>query len=289
MATAFVLSGGGSLGSVQAGMLVALAERGIAPDLVVGTSVGAINAAWLTGHPGIDGAHALVDIWRSVRRSDVFPTRPLLGLLGFAGRRDHLVSPDPLRALLGRHLGFDRLEDAPIPLHVVATDITSGEEVLLSDGNAIDAIAASAAIPGVFPAVSIAGRALVDGGVSSNVPITHAVERGATTVYVLPTGYACALRAPPRSALGMAMQAISLLLQQRLALDVARFEREVDLRVLPPLCPLAVSPIDFSHAAELVERAHRTSADWLDHADWSTAAGVLKVHTHARPTTERPT
>ena len=280
MTTAFVLSGGGSLGSVQAGMLLALAERNIEPELLVGTSVGAVNAAWLAGHSGLDGARTLGRVWRSVRRSDVFPARPVLGLLGFAGRRDHLVSADPLRALLRRHLTFDRLEDAPVPLHVVATDITTGEEVVISTGDAVDAVAASSAIPGVFPPVTLGDRVLVDGGVSSNVPIARAVERGATTVYVLPTGYACALRAAPASALGVAMQALTLLLQQRLAADIANFGRDVDLRVLPPLCPLEVSPIDFSHSAELIERSHELSAAWLERADWSSTVEVLALHRH---------
>jgi NTE family protein len=280
MTTAFVLSGGGSLGSVQAGMLIALAKRGIAPDLLVGTSVGAVNAAWLAGHPGIDGAHELANVWRTVRRADVFPSRPLLGLLWFTGRRDHLVSAGPLRTLLRRHLTFDRLEHAPIPLHVVATDITTGAEVLVSEGDALDAVAASAAIPGVFPPVLAGGRVLVDGGVSNNVPIAHAIERGATTVYVLPTGYACALGRAPKSALGVALQSISLLLQQRLAADIARFSGEVDLRVLPTLCPLSVSPIDFSHSNDLIVRSATLSSEWLDRRDWSSTVDVLTLHRH---------
>lgn len=261
-------------------MLIALAARGVEPELLVGTSVGAVNAAWLAGHPGLDGARELADVWRSVRRADVFPSRPLLGLLGFAGRRDHLVSADPLRRLVGRHLTLDRLEHAPIPLHVVATDLTTGEEVLVSEGDALDAVAASAAIPGVFPPVPLGGRILVDGGVSSNVPIAHAVERGATTVYVLPTGYACALHSAPRSALGVALQSISLLLQQRLAADIVRFSGEVDLRVLPPLCPLSVLPIDFSHSADLIARSVTLSAAWLDRGDWSSAVEILALHEH---------
>ena len=281
MTTAFVLSGGGSLGSVQAGMLLALAERDITPELLVGTSVGAVNAAWLAGHPGLDGARTLGEVWHTVRRADVFPARPLLGLLGFAGRRDHLVSAGPLRALLRRHLTFDRIEQSPVPLHVVATDLTSGEEVVLSTGEVVDAVAASAAIPGVFPPVNLDGRLLVDGGVSNDVPIAHAVERGATTVYVLPTGYACGLHRPPASALGVAMQSLTLLLQQKLGADIARFSQLVDLRVLPPICPLAVSPIDFSHSAELIKRSHELSASWLERDDWSSAADVLALHRHA--------
>jgi len=280
MTTAFVLSGGGSLGSVQAGMLLALAEHGIKPDLLVGTSVGAINATWLAGHPGVDGAQSLIEIWHSVRRSDIFPTRPLLGFLGFVGRRNHLVPARPLRSLLRRHLTFDRLESSPIPLHVVTTDVATGEEVVLSSGDAINAVAASAAIPGIFPPVRVGGRVLIDGGVSSNVPISHAIDRGATTVYVLSTGYACGLDTEPAGALEMMLHSIALMLQQQLTSEIADVGRDVDLRVLPHLCPLAVAPIDFSHSAELTERAHEVAATSLDHDTWPTAVEALAVHEH---------
>lgn len=278
--TAFVLSGGGSLGSVQAGMVLALAEREIFPDLLVGTSVGAVNAAWLAGHPGREGADALADVWRSVRRSDIFPTGFVTGLRGFVGRRDHLVSSHGLRMLLTRRLTFTCLEDATIPVHVVASDITTGEEVVLSTGNAVDAVTASAAIPGVFPPVKIGGRVLVDGAVANNVPIAHAVARGADHIYVLPTGYACAMKEAPRSALGVALQSLTLMLAQRLAIDVERYEREVDLVVLPPLCPLAVSPVDFSHSAELIDRARDSSGEWLDRPHRSLPHAVLGLHRH---------
>ena len=100
-----------------------------------------------------------------------------------------------------RNLVFDRLEDATIPLHVVATDVGSGQEVLLSDGDAVDAVLASAAIPAVFPSVRIAGRDLIDGGIADNAAVSQAVTLGADVVYVLPTGYACALEQPPATPL----------------------------------------------------------------------------------------
>jgi NTE family protein len=278
--TAFVMSGGGSLGSVQAGMVMALAERGIYPDLLVGTSVGAINAGWLAGHPGPDGAAMLCDVWRSIRRTDIFPTDLPGGLLGFLGRRDHLVSARGLRSVLQRNLTFTRIEDATIPLQVVATDITTGEEQVLVSGDAVDAITASAAIPGVFPPVNVEGRPLVDGAVANNIPISHAVAAGSQKIYVLPTGYACALTRPPRSALGMVLQSLTLLLAQGLARDVERFETGVDLMVLPPLCPLDVSPVDFSHTEELIERARVTSGDWLDRPHKMLPHAVLGLHRH---------
>jgi NTE family protein len=263
-------------------MLEALAEHSIAPDLVVGTSVGAINAAWVASRPGLDGVSELADVWRSVRRRDVFPLNPVVGLEGFIGRADYLVPPRNLRRLLTRHVTYERLEQAPIPVRVVATDITTGLEVVLDKGPAVDAILASTAIPAVFPPVKIDGRYLVDGGVADNTPISHAVSAGASVVYVLPTGYACSLQGPPRGALSMALQALTLLVQERLRHDVERYQEVVDLRVVPPLCPLDVAPVDFSHTAELISRAHDQTAQWLaDGQPQGDRAETLAFHEHS--------
>ncbi|CAN5657802.1 patatin-like phospholipase family protein [soil metagenome] len=286
MTTAFVLSGGANLGADQVGMLAAVAEAGVRPDLVVGTSVGALNGAWVAAGAPLDDLRA---VWRSLRRSSVFPMSPLRGLLGFSGRTDHLVNNSGLRRILHDHLLFDRLEDAPIPLHVVVTDVLTGGGLCLSSGRAEDSILASAAIPGVLPPVSIDGRAYVDGGVVNNSPISHAVELGADTVWVFATGYACALQEPPRSALGMALYATTLIVQQRLLLDLVRYAGEIDLRVVPPLCPVAVSPTDFSHAEDLVTRSHAVATDWL-----RTSAGpvdlatILSQAVHPHDATLRP-
>jgi len=260
MATAFVLSGGANLGAAQVGMLTAVAEAGVQPDLVIGTSVGALNGAWVAAGAPLEDLGA---VWRSLRRSSVFPTNPLRGLLGFSGLSDHLIRNGGLRRLLHDNLRFDRLEDAPTPLHVVVTDVLTGAGVLLSSGPAEDSILASAAIPGVLPAVSLGKRAYMDGGVVNNSPISHAVELGADTVWVFATGYSCALQVPPRSAIGMALHATTLIVQRRLLLDVERYAEVVDLRVIPPLCPVGVSPTDFSQADDLITRSYVLTADWL--------------------------
>lgn len=130
MATAFVLSGGANLGAVQVGMLRALREAGIRPDMLVGASVGAVNAAWLAGADPNDGVDELAHIWTSLRRGDVFPVRFGLGLAGFLGRRASLIDSGGLRRLIRSHIRFERLEDAPIQLHVVVTDVLDGRDVV---------------------------------------------------------------------------------------------------------------------------------------------------------------
>jgi NTE family protein len=286
--TAFVLTGGGSLGAVQVGMMQALVERGVEPDLLLGASAGALNAAFVAGRGfSVDSLDELAGVWRRLRRHDVFPLEPQQQLLALAGARSSLCRPDALRRLVGAHLGHDRLEDALIPVHVVATDVLSGRDVLLSRGDACAAVLASAAIPAVFPPVVVDGRPLFDGGVANNAPISHAVALGATRVVVLPTGYACALTSAPRSALGSAIHALTLLIQQRLVLEVAAFEDRVELVVLPPLCPLAVSSSDFRHADELIARSHAASATWLDQGAHRQPhpARHLSLHDHPIDTT----
>jgi NTE family protein len=261
---AFVLSGGASLGAVEVGMLRALDERGIRPDVIVGTSVGALNGAWLAGHPEAP-VDDLIEVWKGLERADVFPADARRGLLALAGRRRSLFDEHPLRELIARHVTFDRLEDAPIPFHVVAVEVLTGKDVLLSSGPAVDSVLASAALPALFDPVEIAGVPYMDGGVGNNTPISHAAALPEVDhIWVLCAGYACALTEPPASALAMALHALDLLLHKQLVVDVERFESEVELHVLPPLCPLTISPIDFSHADELIDRAYSASTRWID-------------------------
>jgi NTE family protein len=265
MTTAFVLSGGGSLGAVQVGMLQALSARGVNPDFLVGTSAGAINAAYVAGHGNDpDSLDTLAKSWAQMRRRDVFRVSLSRQLLAVAGSRESMFSSLGLRRLISPHLTYGRLEDALIPVHVVTTDFLSGEEVLLSRGDAVSAVLASTAIPGLLPAVRRAGRVLVDGGLANNTAISQAVALGADRVFVLPTGVACALASAPVNPFASAVQALSFLTQQRLIHDVTAFAEHAQLHVLPPLCPLGVSPADFGHARELTERARQATDAWLD-------------------------
>lgn len=278
---AFVLSGGGSFGAIQVGMLRALYERGIVPDLVVGSSGGAINAAFIASRPQtVQTADDLGGVWRGLRRGHVFPLNPLTGLLGFLGSRDHLVPDSGLRRLISRHIGRVRLEDMPLPLHLVAVDVITGEELRLSAGPAVDAVMASAAIPAVLPPVRWEDRELMDGGVANDTPISHAVELGAREIYALPAGHACALEESPRGALAMGLHALSLLMHRRLIDDLARYKDQATLVVLPPPCPLAIQPIDFGHADALIARAYADAGEFLDGGGAARPPIRMRMHRH---------
>jgi NTE family protein len=259
----FVLTGGASLGAVQVGMLQALARGGIRPDFLIGSSAGALNAAFLAGREWPASTGDLERVWLGLSRRDVFPMGPLSSLLGLMGRRDSIISPSSVEAIIRRHITYDRLEDAAIPVHVMATDALTGAEVRISRGPVVDALRASTAIPGVFPPVRIGHHYLMDGGVANNAPISQAIDLGADTVYVLPAGYACGLRKPPASALGMGVHALSLVLNQKLLDSLERCSAGAPVKVVPPLCPVTISPIDFTHAAELIDRARESTKRWL--------------------------
>jgi NTE family protein len=282
MTTAFVLAGGGSLGAIEAGMLRALVEHGERADFVVGASAGAINGAYFAGDPSADGIARLEAIWRGLKREQVFPfdMRKMFGLLW---RRDHLVESRGLRRLLEAHLPYERLEQAAIPIHVVATDLITGDEVLLSSGPAVDAVLASTAIPGVFPAVTIGGRELVDGGVTNNTPVSTAVRLGADRIVVLPTGFACALTRAPSGAIARALHSLNLLIGRQLANDIDRFAASVRLHVVPALCPLEISSYDYTACAVLIERALDSTRRWIARGglvQQSAVAGPLREHAH---------
>jgi NTE family protein len=276
--TAFVFAGGGSLGAVQVGMLRTLLAAGVRPDFVVGASVGAINATYFAGAPDAEGVATLGRIWSGLRRSDIFPLT-LAGAFGLLRHPGNLVDPSGLRRLIEANLPCPRLEDAQIPLHIMATD-QQGQAVRLSSGPAVEAILASTAIPGVFPPVHIDGEALMDGAIAANTPMLLAAELGASRIIILPTGYACALKEPPTRAVGKALHAITLMITWQLMHELQRIPEEVEVHIVPTLCPLAVSPFDFSAATELIERGAQSAKKWIEDGGLTRRARPQELSPH---------
>ena len=260
--TAFVFSGGGSLGAIQVGMLRVLLSYGLKPDFVVGASVGAINASYFASAPDAECVARLEQIWSGLRRADIFPFT-LTSAFGLIKHRGHIVDPSKLRRVIESNLPCSRIEDAKIPLHIMATT-QQGIGIRLSSGPAVDAILASTAIPGVFPAVDINGEALMDGAVAANTPVRLAADLGASRIIILPTGYACALKEPPRRAIARALHAVTLMIAWQLIYELERMSDDIQIHLVPTLCPLAVSPFDFSKSKELIERAAQSTQKWIE-------------------------
>jgi NTE family protein len=261
--TAFVFAGGGSFGAIQVGMLHSLAAHGITTDMVVGSSVGALNGAFYAGDPTFSGVERLERIWRGLTRHDVFPVT-WRTLLGFLWRRDFLIPHDGIRKLIDDHIAYRNLQDAKLPLHIVATDIITGDSVVMSEGSTAEAIVASTAIPGAFTPVHYRDHFLADGAISSNTPIRVAVQKGARRLIVLPTGHACASDAPPVGAVANALHALTLLISRQLVSELEGLAPDIEYFVVPPLCPLVGSPYDFSRTADHIERAIATTDAWLE-------------------------
>jgi NTE family protein len=268
---AFVLTGGASHAAVQVGMLDALLQAGIRPDLLVGTSAGAVNAVAYAADPTEAGISRMIEGWRRMKRSQIFPLKSSGLVLGAIGRRDHLLSNRGLAMAIEQFVGIQRLEASSIPVHVVATDLLTGDPLVLSDGPVLAALLASTAIPGVFPPVDIAGRLLVDGAVASNTPIMQAETLGASTIYVLPTSGVGAEAGRGSSPIRLGLYAIGRRLGWSTEPSIVTTRRSV-VRVVPAPPTSAISPYDFSRSARLIHQAAAITRAWLATDDARTAS-----------------
>lgn len=278
MRTAWVLPGGSTFGAIQGGLVTALFEAGVEPDLLVGTSAGSLNAAWLAGDPTPRGAEKLRQLWTSMRRSDVFPIQPGRILAGKLGLANHVMSNRGLARWLHRTLPYRRIEDAALPLTVTATDVNTGGAVYFDRGPALPALVASCSIPGMFPPIRVGQRWLVDGGVAAFMPISRAVELGAERVYVLPCGgkepFVPPGRGgsgagspqppvPPRSIGGLNGAALGASMVAASMLDMQVNATRCELYVLPSPNVQRLSPYSFKHSAALIDRAWQVAGAWL--------------------------
>ena len=267
---------------MQVGMLEALVAAGVTPDFVVGTSVGAINGVFFASDPSAAGVERLGKIWAGISRRDVYPLAPFGWLRALFGAGTHLLNPAGLRSVIERHLPVKRLEETIVPCAVVAADVLDGSEVVLSSGPAVEAVLGSASLPVLLPPVRIEGRDVVDGAVANNTAISTALDLGAARVIVLPTGFSCASKNPPRNAVAMALHIVSILLARQLANEAERHAHRALITIVPPLCPMPVSSYDFSRGVWLRERAAEATSQWLASGGLSNTAvpPTLRPHTH---------
>lgn len=260
--TAFVLSGGGNHGSAQVGMLRALLERGIVPDVIVGTSAGALNGATLAADPTLRGVEHLTAVWASLRTEHIFPGGRLGRAWSLLSGGDHLYSNQGLASLIDRMALATRFSELVVPLRVIATDFATGEEVVLASGPLKPALLASAALPGSFPPILHDHRPLVDGGVVDNVPLSHALAGPVERVFVLNVSGGVA-DGPVRNPLDVVLRAFAIARNQRFERELATAPPGLEIVVLPRPAD-GRSPFDFSGAETIIDEADALAGRFLD-------------------------
>lgn len=233
---AFAFSGGGPLGAMQVGALKALYEFDVKPDMVVGTSVGALNATWTAFDPSPEGAKNLEQLWLGLTDSDLFPGgRFRASWARFLVRGNRVFDNSGIRRLVETRLGPDvRFEDTQVPLGMVAAELEGGGEQLFTTGRILEPLLASSAMPGVFPPVEIDGKSYIDGGVVNNVPIAPAAMMGARTIYVMNSTSHQHQRRPLLRPIDYMLHAFSLARSQRYVIEQAFVTEKVRLVLLPP-------------------------------------------------------
>jgi NTE family protein len=269
---AFVLGGGGQMGAHEVGMIRALLERDIKPDLVVGTSVGALNGAAVASRPDVEMVDMLESVWLNLDEDRVFGDSLFARTANLVRSRTYLQSSRPLRQMLERMLPAKRFEDLQVPFQCVAANIERAAEHWFSEGPLVDAILASCAVPGILPPVELNGEHFIDGGVVNSIPIERAVDLGAKEIYVLQVGRIDRPLSPPKNPWQVAMVAFEIARRHRFAHDMATLPTGVVAHVLPTGEPKPpkysdVSQLryrDFKAAATRIRRAHRAAAAYLD-------------------------
>ena len=230
---AFVLGGGGVLGATQVGMLGALLDRQIVPDLVLGTSVGALNGAVVATDPSAAAAARLTDLWSTLSEAGVFASSLVSQAARLAKHGTHLHSAAPLRALIEAHLPVQRIEDLAVPFQCVAANVERAAATWFSEGPVADAVLASSAVPGLLPPVRIGEDHYYDGGLVHSIPLGRAITLGATEIYVLQVGRIERALSPPKRPWEVGLVAFEIARRHRFAEELAAVPESVAVHVLP--------------------------------------------------------
>ena len=231
--TAFVLGGGGHRGAFEVGMLKALVEHGVEPDLIVGTSIGAINGALFASSPNAHGVSMLEGAWGNLEFRDLFPGSLWNRARAAVQQRTYLHTNDHLRSWLTDRLGQRDISDLALSFQCVAARIEDASEHWFTSGSLVDALLASSAVPGLLPPVVVEGMHYVDGGVVNSIPLSRALERGATTVFVLHVGHIDDELEVPTRPWDVGVVAFEIARRHRFATDLATVPDGTSVHVLP--------------------------------------------------------
>jgi NTE family protein len=271
--TAFVLGGGGLLGAVEVGMVRALLERDITPDLVLGTSVGALNGLVVASDPTPGVVDRLLEMWGSVARDDVVYADGRWRQVRRAVKYGtHLHSPRPLRQRLEQEFGETRFEDLAVAFQCCAASIERAAEHWFHSGPVVSAVLASAAVPGLLPPARVDGEHYLDGGIVNSIPVGRAVELGADRIFVLQVGRIDRPLKPPRRPWEVARVSFEIARRHRFVREIAALPEGVEAHVLPAggnaADDSATAYKDTTLVAERIEKAYELSVAYLrEHLD----------------------
>lgn len=249
-------------------MLRALAEHGIRPDLVVGTSIGALNGAFVAADPSIEGAQRLATVWDEVGKSGLFSENPMRSAARLARFRTHILTNAPLRTIIDEHLPVDTFEELAVPFQCVAACIETAESRYFSTGEIVEPVVASCTVPGLFPPVEIDGLHYLDGGLVHSIPVGRALALGATRIFVLQVGRVETPLEPPHRPWEVGMVAFEIARRHRYVHEMATIPDDVEVHVLPsgapdtPSVSLSIGRTSARHRAR-AEKAHAASSSYL--------------------------
>ena len=250
---ALVLSGGGAMGALQAGILRGLTRRGFRPSRIVGTSVGALNGAFLAFHPGEAGVEMLANVWRDLQDEHYLKINPVRVALRIASRKLYLVRNDFLQKLIAEHILIDEFSATEVPLHIAATNLAAARKHVFSEGSVSQAVLASTAIPGIFSPVEIDGDFYVDGGVTANLDLETAVELGAKQILAIDLSH-CFEVPDPSNVMDVITRTVDIVLRERVDHDVRWLGKKTQIALLQPRVDSGPGVGDLSQAWHLLEQ-----------------------------------
>ncbi|WP_343904724.1 patatin-like phospholipase family protein [Nocardioides aquiterrae] len=269
--TAFVLGGGGVLGAVEVGMLRAVLERGITPDLVLGTSVGALNGAMVAREPRLSVIDKLTELWQgaSQQTQQVYGDSPLRTVRRAVATGTHLWSSKPLRQALEDEFGDVTFEELPVRFQVCAANIERAAEHWFDSGPVVPAVVASAAVPGLLPPAQVDGEHYLDGGIVNSIPLGRAVQLGATRVFVLQVGRVDRPLSVPRRPWEVARVSFEIARRHRFNRELAELPPGVEAHVLPARGTSRkddslLGSRDFTRIQQRIDETYAASVAYLD-------------------------
>ncbi len=271
MTTAFVLGGGGVLGAVEVGMLRALFERGITPDLVLGTSIGALNGAMVARDPDIGVIDKLTELWRSAGSAghEMYGDSPLRTVRRAVSTGTHLWSSKPLHQALVDEFGDLTIEELPVRFQVCAASIERAAEHWFESGPLVDAVVASAAVPGLLPPAKVNGEHYLDGGIVNSIPLGRAVQLGASRVFVLQVGRIDRPLKVPKRPWEVARVSFEIARRHRFIRELDELPASVEAHVLPARGTSGkddsvLGSRDFTGVQERIDETYAASVEYLD-------------------------